>query len=240
MRGTGEARQGRFFEISSSRFAISWGNRFRATDCASSPHWPWAKRSISYSGWRLAYFGSILKPTCRAPLLPPPSGRNIKQKMSQIFWHNPPPPRLFREGVCQLATAARLISERKWPAEQIEMEPAIRTHGSLAYAVNILVKSSAGQILAAVEVKRNQQELAKLKRDFSHCCAEGEHTKVDCRFRSNHPNYQFCADHRPRYFWALAPGEDFCFELVFRNRTIDLVQLSTLPSRAILERPVPA
>ena len=52
-------------------------------------------------------------------LLPPPSAGNTKQKICQIFWHNPPPPRLFREGVCQLATASSLILKRGWLKTQL-------------------------------------------------------------------------------------------------------------------------
>ncbi|MGI8436505.1 MAG: hypothetical protein ACR2NX_06315 [Chthoniobacterales bacterium] len=172
----------------------------------------------------------------QSALLPRPSGRNTKQKMCQIFWHNPPPPRLFREGICQLATAARLVLERGWPLEQIEMEPTIKEHGTLAYAVDILIKSPTGQILAAVEVKRSRKELEKLKRDFLHCWALGEHGRDDCHLRQNHPKYQFCIHYRPRYFWAVAPGEEFCFTFASHRNKVDLEQLSTLPTRMVVEK----
>ena len=55
----------------------------------------------------------------QSELLPPLSQGNTKQKMCQIFWHNPPPPRLFREGVCQLSPASSLILKRGWLQQQI-------------------------------------------------------------------------------------------------------------------------
>lgn len=162
----------------------------------------------------------------------PPSGKNTKQKMCQIFWHNPPPPRLFREGVCQLSTAARLVLERGWPQERIAMEPTSWDHGPLAYSVDILLKTETNGIVAAVEVKRSPKELATLKRGFIHCSSRPSHSRTECRFPQNHPKHAFCARYRPHYFWAVAPGAEFCFKLSYFSEGIDLVEIATLPPLA--------
>src|ERR1700730_19092479 len=53
-------------------------------------------------------------------LLPPADEGN--DKLCRIFWPEPPPPRLFREGICQLATASLLILKRGWLRSQVRLE----------------------------------------------------------------------------------------------------------------------
>jgi hypothetical protein len=171
----------------------------------------------------------------QSELLPPPNEGDTRQKMCQIFWHNPPPPHLFREGVCQLSTAALLILKRGWLKSHILMEPSIKEHRSLAYGVDILVKSPAGQILAAVEVKRSVAELQKLITDLSACCKRGAHAKDDCGFPQNHPKYDFCAFYKPTYFWAVAPDADVCFRMKYDDGSIELEQVISLPPRSMIE-----
>jgi hypothetical protein len=171
----------------------------------------------------------------QSELLPPPSRGNSRQKMCQIFWHNPPPPHLFREGVCQLSTASFLILKRGWLKSQLVMEPSIKEHRSLAYGVDILVKASPEKLLICVEVKRNTAELQKLVRDLRACCKRGAHAKDDCGFPQNHPKYEFCAFYKPTYFWAVAPDAEVCFKLKYEHGSIDLEQLISLPPRSLIE-----
>lgn len=171
----------------------------------------------------------------QSELLPPPSKGNTRQKMCQIFWHNPPPPRLFRESVCQLSTASSLILKRGWLKSQILMEPSIMEHRSMAYGIDILVKSPAGQILFCVEVKRSAAELQKLITDLRACCKRGAHAQDDCGFPQNHPKYEFCAFYKPTYFWAVAPDADVCLRMKYDDGSIELEQLSSLPARSMIE-----
>ena len=173
----------------------------------------------------------------QSELLPPPGEGETRQKICQIFWHNPPPPHLFREGICQLSTAALLILKRGWLKSHILMEPSIKEHRLLAYGVDILVKSPAGQILVAVEVKRSVAELQKLIMDLSACCMRGAHAKDDCGFPQNHPKYDFCAFYKPTYFWAVAPDADVCFRMQYDDGAIELEQLISLPPRSMIESP---
>jgi hypothetical protein len=171
----------------------------------------------------------------QSELLPPPSKRNTRQKMCQIFWHNPPPPHLFREGVCQLATAAVLVLKRGWLKSQVFMEPSIKEHRSLAYGVDILIKSAPDKILVCVEVKRSVAELQKLIPDLRACCRRGVHAENDCGFPQNHPKYEFCALYKPTYFWAVAPDADVCFRMNYDDGSIELEQLVSLPPRSMIE-----
>lgn len=171
----------------------------------------------------------------QSALLPPPSAGNTKQKMCQIFWHYPPPPRLFREGVCQLATASSLVLKRGWLKTQLVMEPSIKEHRSLAYGVDILVKSIGGKILACVEVKRSGAELQKLISDLRACCKRGAHARDDCGFPQNHPKYEFCAFYKPTYFWAVAPDAEVCFSMTYQENQIAIEQLSSLPPRSMID-----
>jgi hypothetical protein len=172
----------------------------------------------------------------QSPLLPSPSIENTKQTGCQIFWHHPPPSRLFREGICQLATAAALILDRGWLVRHIELEPTVENQGSTAGRADILVKSIAGELLACVEVKRSAQELAKLKNDFYQCCKRGKHPEDNCGFPQNHANYEFCAFYKPLYFWGVAPGEDTCFKMDYHDEgIIHLTELPSLPARSIVE-----
>lgn len=171
----------------------------------------------------------------QSELLPPPSKGDTRQKMCQIFWHNPPPPHLFREGVCQLSTAALLIMKRGWLKSHILMEPDLKDDRDMSYGIDILVKSPTGQILACVEVKRSVAELEKLIRDLRTCCKRGAHAKDDCGFPQNHPKYEFCAFYKPTYFWAVAPDADVCFKMKYDDGSIDLEQLISLPPRSMIE-----
>ncbi|HEX7516734.1 MAG TPA: hypothetical protein VF345_05550 [Chthoniobacterales bacterium] len=171
----------------------------------------------------------------QSELLPAPSTRNTRQTMCQIFWHDPPPPRLFRECVCQLSTASSLIMKRGWLKSHILMEPDFRDDRDMSYGIDILVKSPTGEILACVEVKRSVAELQKLITDLRACCKRGAHAKDDCGFPQNHPNYEFCAFYKPTYFWAVAPDADVCFRMKYDDGSIELEQLISLPPRSMIE-----
>ncbi len=168
--------------------------------------------------------------------LPLPSEGNTRQKMSQLFWHDPPPPRLFRERVCQLATASFLILHRGWPPSHILLEPDCQGD-DMSYGIDILIKSPAGQLLVAVEVKRSTAELLKLITDLKACCKRGAHLQDDCGFPQNHPKYEFCAAHKPAFFWAVAPDADICLKMKYDDGSIELEQVASLPPRSRLEAP---
>ena len=171
----------------------------------------------------------------QSELLPAPSGGNTKQKMCQIFWHNPPPPRLFREGICQLSTASSLILKRGWLKRHILLEPDLQDNRENSYGIDILVRSPTEQILACVEVKRSVAELQKLITDLRACCKRGAHAEKDCGFPQNHPKYEFCAFHKPAYFWAVAPDAEVCFRMKYDEGSIELEQLISLPPRSLIE-----
>jgi len=171
----------------------------------------------------------------QSELLPLPSQPDSRQKMCQIFWHEPPPPRLYREGVCQLSIASLLILKRGWLRSQVILEPSIKEHRSFAYGVDLLVKVTPEKLLICVEVKRSLAELHKLVTDLRACCKRGAHAKDDCGFPQNHPKYEFCAFYQPAYFWAVAPDADVCFRMKYDDGSIELEQLISLPPRSLLE-----
>jgi hypothetical protein len=170
----------------------------------------------------------------QSELLPPPSIGNTRQTTCQIFGHNPPP-RLFREGVCQLSTVSLLIMKRGWLKSHILMDPDCKDDRDMSYGIDILVKSPMGHILACVEVKRSVAELQKLITDLRACCKRGAHAKDDCGFPQNHPKYEFCAFYKPTYFWAVAPDADVCFRMKYDDGSIELEQLISLPPRSMIE-----
>jgi hypothetical protein len=162
----------------------------------------------------------------QSELLPP----SAEQEQCQIFWREPLPPRLFREGVCQLSTASSLILRRGWLRSQVMMEPSARANG-----IDVLVKSATGKILICVAVKRGEAELQKLITDLRACCKRGPHAEDDCGFPQNHPKYEFCASSQPIYFWGVAPDADICLRMKYDDRSIELEQLASLPPRSMIE-----
>jgi hypothetical protein len=155
--------------------------------------------------------------------------------MCQLFSHNPPPPHIFREAVCQLSTAASLILKRGWLKSHVQLEPECKDERDLSYGMDIVVKSPIGQILACVEIKRSVAELQKLITDLRACCKRGAHAKDDCGFPQNHPKYEFCAFYKPTYFWAVAPEAEVCFRIKYDDGSIELEQLISLPPRSMIE-----
>jgi hypothetical protein len=158
---------------------------------------------------------------------------NSASKMCQIFWHDPPPPRLFREGICQLATASLLILKRGWLKSQVRLEP--RENRAPAHGGDIRVRSLAGELLVCVIVKRSAAELEKLVTDLRACCKRGAHAKDDCGFPQNHPNYEFCALSQPPHVWAVAPEADICLRMSYRDGQMELDHLSSLPPRSMID-----
>jgi hypothetical protein len=171
----------------------------------------------------------------QSELLPLPDNAAARQKMCRLFWHDPPPPRLSRECVCQLSTASFLIIKRGWLTSHILLEPDLRDDRDASYGIDILIKLHPGQILVGVEIKRSAVELQKLIIDLRTCCKRGPHAKDDCGFPQNHPKYEFCALYQPAYFWAVAPETDVCFKMTYVEGAIELEQLSSLPPRSLLE-----
>ena len=171
----------------------------------------------------------------QSELLPVAAGTNNRQETCRLFWHDSLPPRLIRECVCQLSTASSLILQRGWLPSHILLEPDYKDDREMSYGIDIVIKSPAGDILIAVEVKRSVAELQKLVADLAACCRRGVHAKDDCGFPQNHPKYEFCAFYKPAYFWAVAPDADVCFRMIYADGSIRLEQLRSLPPRSLLE-----
>ncbi len=185
-------------------------------------------------GLEAGLFQADEKGYIQSDLLAPPSTEGSEQKMCQIFWHNPSP-RLFREGICQLATASSLVLKRGWLKNQILLEPSLEEYGTTACGVDLVVKSPTGKILIGVEIKRSAAELQKLVADFQACCKRGLHARAECAFEQNHPNYEFCVLHKPTYFWAVAPDADVCFTMIYNDESMEVAELGPLPQRSVIE-----
>lgn len=144
-------------------------------------------------------------------------------------------PRLLRENVCQLATAARLILERGWLKQHVTMQPGRPEHRPANYHCDLLVRSQTAEILISVEVKRSRLELEKLIADLRACSRRGPHAHEDCGFPQNHPRQEFYRSLRPAYLWAVAPDGELCLAVTFKEDALDLEPLSSLPPRSLLE-----
>jgi hypothetical protein len=167
----------------------------------------------------------------QSELLPHPSRGSLKQDLGQIFAISPPPARLVRESICQLATVSDLVLQRGWPPSQVRMG----TDDVASHGVDMIVDSVAGEILLGVEIKRSAHELEKFASDFRQCCKRGEHLKADCAFQQNHGMFEFCDRYHPTYLWVVAPGGDVCFKLSYVNGMIESEKLETLPRRSHIE-----
>jgi len=153
----------------------------------------------------------------------------------RLFSSDPLPPRLVRDSICQLSTASFLILKRGWLTSHIQLDPNLKDDRGTPYGIDILVRSTTGQILICVEVKRSAAELQKLSADLRACCFRGPHGRDQCGFPQNHPNYEFCASFKPVYFWAVAPDADVCFKMNYEGQTIKPEQLMSLPPRSLIE-----
>jgi hypothetical protein len=163
-----------------------------------------------------------------------PFGETEAQPTSyRLFSHEPP--RLLRENVCQLATAARLIFERGWLKEHVILQPSHGEHRAIADGFDLLVRTRPGEILISVEVKRSRLELEKLIADLRACSRRGPHAHEDCGFPQNHPRHAFCVSKRPAYLWAVAPDGEICLAVKCEQDSLDLEPLNSLPPRSLLE-----
>jgi hypothetical protein len=151
----------------------------------------------------------------------------------RLFW--PEPPRLLRENLCQLATAARLIVERGWLKRHVSLDPSRPEHRSTAEGLDLAVRARGGGVLIAVEVKRSRLELEKLIADLRACSRRGPHAHADCGFPQNHPRHDFHLSTSPAYLWAVAPDGELCFAVNCEASSIELEPLSSLPPRSLLE-----
>ena len=152
----------------------------------------------------------------------------------RLFSHEPP--RLLRENVCQLATAARLILERGWLRRHVALEPSRKEHRATADGFELLVRSAEGKIFIWAEVKRSAFELEKLIADLRACSRRGPHVHEDCGFPQNHPRHEFCVSNQPAYLWAVAPDGELCLAVKCENGALELEPLPSLPPRSLLER----
>jgi len=177
--------------------------------------------AVDEQGW----VTSILLESSGEAEAPPASYRLFSQE----------PPRLLRENVCQLATAARLILERGWLKQHIVLQPSRREHRATADSFDLLVRSLADEILISVEIKRSRLELEKLIADLRACSRRGAHTHGDCGFPQNHPRHEFCVSNRPTYLWAVAPDGEICLAVKCEDNSLDLEPLNSLPQRSFLE-----
>jgi hypothetical protein len=162
-----------------------------------------------------------------------PADETHQRQSYRLFSHEPP--RLLRENLCQLATAARLILERGWLRGHVSLEPSRPEHHATAESFDLLVRSLTGEILISVEVKRSRLELEKLIADLRACSRRGPHAHADCGFQQNHPRHEFYLSRRPAYLWAVAPDGELCFAVKCEEHSLDLEPLSSLPPRSLLE-----
>ncbi len=165
-------------------------------------------------------------------LLPAPCAKNKPQKTVQLFWHYETGRRLFREGVCQMAAAASLVS--RYGRREVYFEPSKAVLGDLAYGVDLLVRDAdQGRVVVCCEVKRDEQELEKLLADMRICGSRSPHDRADCdqRAENNHPKVATCREVRPRYFWAVCPGRRDAFRVDYGPETVVLHEIGELPDR---------
>ena len=170
----------------------------------------------------------------QSELLPAGSKENTR-RMCRLFRHDPPLPRLLREGVCQLSTASLLILKRGWLKNHILIRSRTEDDCSPEDEADILVKRTTGELLICVEVKRSVAELQKLITDLWTCCNRGAHAQTDCGYPQNHPKYEFCARYKPIYFWGVAPDADACLRMKYEGDSIEMEQLPSLPPRSMIE-----
>ena len=164
-------------------------------------------------------------------LLPHSGGGNFKRGLAQIFAISPPPIRLIRESVCQIAAVSELVLQRGWPPDQVKM--GVDEVASLG--TDVILESADGKILAGIEIKRSEHELQKFTIDFRNCCRRGEHAKADCAFQQNHGMFEFCARYHPTFLWIVAPDSNVCLKLSYPGGMIEFAELDTLPPRSHIE-----
>ena len=145
------------------------------------------------------------------------------------------PPRLLRENVCQLATAARLIFERGWLPGHVFLESGCAEHHSNADSFDLLVRSPKGKIFIWIEVRRTAVELEKLISDLRACSRRGPHAHEDCGFPQNHPRHEFCVANQPSFVWAVAPDGEIAVVVNCDGPSLELEKLSSLPPRSLFE-----
>jgi hypothetical protein len=178
-------------------------------------------------------FGVDERGRVESELLRPSEETASEQRDYRIFSHEPP--RLLRENICQLATAARLILERGWLKRHVALEPSRPEHRAMADGFDLLVRSTAGKILIWAEVKRTAVELEKLITDLRACSRRGPHAHQDCGFPQNHPRHEFCLSNQPAYLWAVAPDGEICLAVKCEADSLELEALPSLPPRSLLE-----
>nr|WP_290228210.1 hypothetical protein [Trichocoleus desertorum] len=175
----------------------------------------------------------------QSSLLLKPTGSKGQQKGFQLFWHFAYKGRktraLFREGISQLAAASALILKYGWDISQVQIEARREDFGALARGVDLIIKSQAGKVLICGEVKKDSREFEKLIEDFHYCCQQGQHSKNDCKCKTNHPKYELCAFVKPVYFWAVSPGRELCYQLSYLEDQIFLKGIDSLPHRSEIE-----
>jgi hypothetical protein len=232
------------FDSNSKTALETWlQDRFAATCRAMEQRVPISGLRVSppLAEWEAQYFLLGLKENLFAAdqqgdvtsELLPPADETQPQPGYRLFSHEPP--RLLRENLCQLATAARLVLERGWLKRHVNLEPSRPEHRATADGFDLLVRSLAGEILISVEVKRSRIELEKLIADLRACSRRGPHAHEDCGFPQNHPRHEFCLSQRPAYLWAVAPDGELCFALKCDSNSLELEPLSSLPPRSLLE-----
>jgi hypothetical protein len=156
-----------------------------------------------------------------------------EQKGYRIFSREPP--RLLRENLCQLSTAARLVFERGWLRRHVALEQSRPEHRATADSFDLLVRSPFGKIFFWVEVRRSAVELEKLIADLRACSRRGPHAHADCGFPQNHPRHEFCVANQPAYLWAVAPDGEICLAVKCEAGSLELEALPSLPPRSLLE-----
>lgn len=166
----------------------------------------------------------------QSAVLPPPAGNSDRQRMLQLFWnHSNDTRRLYREGVNQLSTAARLIFDYGWDKSEVRMEPTTREFGDLAYGVDIMCLAPGENVALCCENKHNSYELRKLKSHFEGCVDRGPHSKDECENPANHAKYEFCVAARPSLAWFVAPAEEVLFSLSFSGKRLVAIERSHAP-----------
>ena len=219
-------------------------DRFAATCEAFGQRVPISGLRISppLSDWEAEYFLLGLKEDLFAvdaqgavasELLAPADEASPQPASYLLFSHEPP--RLLRENLCQLATAARLILERGWLKRHVALQPGRPEHRSTADGFDLLVRSMADRILVLIEVRRSRIELEKLIADLRACSRRGPHAPEDCGFPQNHPRHEFFVSSQPSYLWAVAPDGELCLAVKCEGSSLELEPLLSLPPRSLLE-----
>lgn len=142
---------------------------------------------------------------------------------------------VWREYITQIGMVADLVLDYGWPQELVALDPRDTTFDTACYSSS----SATATMLVAGEAKKTIRELAATRTKLLDASRlrlsieqlpPGQNKDANKRLPDDHKKYRGLLAEKPQFFWLVAPGAKWSYQVFYEIGAAVLEEISDLPT----------